>query len=191
MTAEPGSAIEPLKADHREIERVLVALETIADRIERGGEVPVRTLRSAVVFSQTFVDRCHHGKEELCLFPCLEKRGIPKEGGPIGMMLHEHQVGRDFVAKIQDALDRHEQGEKNASELSGLCSDYVAHIRQHIFKEENVLFRMGDEVMRNEDRLSSLSCYEKTEEEKVGEEKHEEMLELAKELESSGGVSES
>ena len=68
------SATALLKADHRIIEKVLGALEGAARVMESGGEVPTKLLEDALEFSQTFVDRCHHGKEEACLFPCLEKK---------------------------------------------------------------------------------------------------------------------
>jgi hemerythrin-like domain-containing protein len=60
----------------------------------------------------------------------------------------------------------------------------VGHLRQHIFKEENVLFRMGEGVMSSEDHTTSTSCYERTEEERVGKDKHDEMLRLAKQIQS-------
>ena len=179
---EDASPTELLRNDHRVIEQVLGELEAASERIRRGEKVPVETITKAVVFSQSFVDACHHGKEEACLFPCLEKKGIPREGGPIGMMLYEHQVGREYVMKIQDALARHVDAEAEGAELSKLCSEYVAHIRQHIFKEENVLFRLGDQVMRTKDMAETSECFERTEEEKLGKGKHEEMLKLAEEL---------
>lgn len=181
---ESSSATELLRGDHRTIMRVLDSLEVVAERMARGEEVPVETLREAVIFGQTFVDRCHHGKEELCLFPCLEKRGIPREGGPIGMMLYEHQVGRDLVMRIQAALSMYEEEKTGARELAGLCSEYTTHLRQHILKEEAVLFRMAERVMSGGDHAGSAACYERTEEEKVGREEHGEMLRLADEMES-------
>lgn len=179
---ESTSATALLRADHRVIEQVLDSLDAAVAGMERGEEVPTETLRKAIEFSQTFVDRCHHGKEESCLFPCLEKRGIPREGGPIGMMLYEHQVGRELVAKIQAILSEYQEGRSDSGAVARLCADYTAHIRQHIFKEENALFRMGEEVMEEEDHSSSRSCFEKTEEERVGKEKHEEMHRLADEM---------
>lgn len=185
MPLEDVSPTEHLEREHRVIERVLDALEAISGRMSKGEEVPVETLTKMVAFSQTFVDGCHHGKEESCLFPCLEKRGIPREGGPIEVMLYEHQVGRDLVKKIQAELGIHKETGENGRELSRLCLEYVSHLRQHISKEEGVLFRMGDRVMDSEDRESSLNCYERTEEERVGEGKHEEMLKLADEIDST------
>ena len=169
------------------IEKVLDSIDAAVVRMRRGDGVPIVTLRKAVEFSQTFVDRCHHGKEESCLFPCLEKKGISREGGPIGMMLYEHQVGRELVARIQALLAEHEMRRSDPGELARLCAEYTGHLRQHVFKEENVLFRMGESVMDGEDHLSSRTCYEKTEEERVGKEKHEEMLGLAEEISRAAG----
>ena len=182
MSQGDASPTELLRNDHRVIERVLDALEGISTEIARGGEVPVESITKAVAFSQTFVDACHHGKEESGFFPCLEKKGVPREGGPIGMMLYEHQVGRDYVKKIQEELARHEGAATEGTELSRLCSEYVAHIRQHIFKEENVLFNIGDRVMDASDRERSLECYEQTEEQRIGKGEHEDMLRLAREI---------
>jgi hemerythrin-like domain-containing protein len=179
--SESGSAIARLKSDHRVIEGVLESVETMADEITQG-HVPVEALKRAVEFSQTFVDRCHHGKKELCLFPCLEKRGIPREGGPIGVMLHEHEVGRDLVKRIQDALGEYERERTDGNELRRLCLEYAAHLRRHISKEEYMLILMGETVMNREDHRGSTSCYERTVEERIGKRKHQEMLRLAEEM---------
>lgn len=176
------SSTELLKRDHRVIERVLGSLERIVEKIRRGGEVPVELIDEALLFSQTFIDKCHHGKEEVCLFPCMEKRGIPREGGPIGVMLVEHQIGREMVMKIREALLRHEKDTKAREDVTRICSDYVVHLRQHIFKEENILFQMGGGVMNDDDHKTTVECYERTEEERVGVAGHEEMLRLAEKL---------
>jgi hemerythrin-like domain-containing protein len=153
--------------------------------VKSGNDVPVDILRDAVLFNQSFVDRCHHGKEESCLFQCLETRGIPREGGPIGVMLYEHQIGREMVRKIQSLLEAYEADLGAKNELLRVCSEYVAHLRQHIFKEENILFQMGDAVMNQEDNMDSVECYERTEEQTLGPGKHEEMLNLAKKIGAS------
>ncbi len=177
-----------MKQDHRVIEKVLGAIEDAAERVRRGEEVPVQLLGEALEFSQVFVDRCHHGKEEVCLFPCLERKGVPNEGGPIGVMLREHQIGREMAGAIGAAL-KEDLGKPEArARVAALCTDYVEHLRQHIFKEENVLFGMGDSLMGRDDHESSVECYERTEEERVGFEKHEEMERLAEKLGSARGA---
>ena len=176
------SATAPLREDHRLIEKMLDALEGAARGMASGGEVPTKLLEDALEFSQTFVDRCHHGKEEVCLFPCLEKKGIPNEGGPIGVMLREHQIGREMALRVRVAMQEAASRPEVKAELAQLCRDYVDHLRNHIFKEENILFNMGDDVMDRVDHESSVVCYERTEEERVGESQHRAMVALAEKL---------
>ncbi len=179
------SATAPLREDHRLIEKMLDALEGAARGMASGGEIPTKLLEDALEFSQTFVDRCHHGKEEVCLFPCLEKKGIPNEGGPIGVMLREHQLGREMATRVRVTMQGDVTKPEVRAELAQLCRDYVDHLRNHIFKEENILFNMGDDVMDRVDHESSVRCYERTEEERVGESTHRAMVSLAQKLGSA------
>jgi hypothetical protein len=57
-------------------------------------------------FFRNFADRCHHSKEEDELFPKMVEHGIPKEGGPIGVMLMEHDQGRAFVRGMSEAAEQ-------------------------------------------------------------------------------------
>ena len=161
------------------IKRVLAALHAMLT----GEDVPITSLGDLVMFSQTFVDRCHHGKEEMCLFPCLEQRGIPREGGPIGVMLMEHEMGRRLVRAIEDAVRRHEAGEASRDEVFARVREYVDLLEGHILKEEEVLFRMADHVMGRDDVQQTVACYERTEEERAGTGTHERMIAVAERME--------
>ena len=103
---------EILSDEHRVIERVLDALQRLT-------AVPVNPSleqwRKALEFFRHFADQCHHFKEEKVLFPALEEHGIPREGGPIGMMLAEHEEGRGHVRSMIDAMERVAQGNGAAS----------------------------------------------------------------------------
>ncbi|MGQ9493468.1 MAG: hemerythrin domain-containing protein [Anaerolineae bacterium] len=90
-------ATEQLMEEHRAIETVLNILENVCQRLETGKAVDAEHLEHILEFIRIFADRCHHGKEEDLLFPAMEKAGIPREGGPIGVMLIEHVQGRNYV----------------------------------------------------------------------------------------------
>jgi hemerythrin-like domain-containing protein len=77
------SATESLRRDHTLIEKMLNALKTISLLLKNGKRIPDSILNQAIDFSINFTNTCHHGKEEESLFPTLEKRGMPREGGPI------------------------------------------------------------------------------------------------------------
>ncbi|MFI5378889.1 MAG: hemerythrin domain-containing protein [Tepidisphaerales bacterium] len=142
-----------LRNEHRVIERVLGVLATLVKRFRSGGGFEKDAFLDCIQFFRLFADACHHGKEEALLFPKLEARGIPRERGPIGVMLYEHQVGRDLVRRMADAIQSGENGNPTAGMQAVEAADQlVAHLSQHIAKEDNILFVMGERVLSEDDQ---------------------------------------
>jgi len=141
-------SVERLKAEHELIERGLNLLEKAITRIEAGQSLPHGFSQWAPRFFQQFADQCHHAKEEDVFFPVLKQRGIPEQGGPIGVMLYEHELGRDWVDRMREAS---EAQPFHARKFAEAAKEYIALLRQHIFKENNVLFRMAERVMTEAD----------------------------------------
>ena len=174
---------EILSDEHRVIERVLDALQRLT-------AVPVNPSleqwRKALEFFRHFADQCHHFKEEKVLFPALEEHGIPREGGPIGMMLAEHEEGRGHVRSMIDAVEQVAQGNGAASTtLMDHARAYVTLLREHIQKEDDILFRMADEVIPEEEQRRILKDFENHEAEEMGAGAHEKYLGIARELEGA------
>jgi hemerythrin-like domain-containing protein len=144
-----------LKAEHQIILRVIGVLQRLVHRSERGEGFDHSALARCVEFFRLFADACHHAKEEDLLFPVLESRGIPKDGGPIGVMLYEHSVARQLTADMADALGfvRTSEGE-GRKRFHAAAHEYIELLTHHIFKEDNVLFNMGDRVLSEEDQRS-------------------------------------
>ena len=146
--AETDTPTTVLREEHLVILKVLDALERVLNKGSALSTQNVETLAKYVSFFQLFADACHHGKEEDLLFPELEARGIPREGGPIGVMLAEHEQGRGFVRQMREALPGARAGEAAAVDaLVSAGRDYIDLLRQHIDKENNVLFMMADRVV--------------------------------------------
>ncbi len=141
-------AVERLKSEHDLIERALSLLEKAVIRIEAEQSVPEGFSQWAPRFFQQFADQCHHAKEEDVFFPVLKQRGIPEQGGPIGVMLHEHVLGRDCVGRMRDAANSQPFDSRT---FAAAARQYLPLLRQHIFKENNVLFRMAEQVLSNAD----------------------------------------
>lgn len=173
------SVTDQLKEEHKVIERMLDVLRVASDRLERGEEVSMDVFREAVDFIRNFADRCHHGKEEETLFPVLEERGIPREGGPIGVMLTEHEQGRGFVGALTEAVERYARGDEAAKAvIIENARGYVNLLRQHIPKEDTVLFPMVDRLLGDEDQRRLLERFEEVEEERIGKGKHQHYIDL-------------
>jgi len=69
-------------------------------------EGPAPALVGLLVDYLHYVDRCHNHKEELHLFPKLEAKGMPRHGGPLGVMLQEHERGAADPVAPRAAGDR-------------------------------------------------------------------------------------
>src|SRR3990167_9821333 len=109
-------ATEALKNDHRVIEKVLHVLEAASKKIDQGGEVPVDVLKKAADFIRNFADSYHHGKEENILFKSMEEKGFPREGGPIGVMLMEHDEGRGYERGLVEGIEKNAAGDSRSEE---------------------------------------------------------------------------
>ncbi|NMB63505.1 MAG: hypothetical protein GYA16_01410 [Spirochaetes bacterium] len=99
-------ASEDLIQEHEGILYGLQILEKMVERYNRTKSINVDEVNEIINFFKLFADKCHHGKEEGLLFPEMEKAGIPKENGPIGQMLYEHDEGRKYIKSMEEGLDK-------------------------------------------------------------------------------------
>ncbi len=174
---------EQLKEEHQGITSMLKILERVCEKLETRAKVDSAHLEGIVEFFRVFADKCHHGKEEDLLFPEMEKAGIPKEGGPIGVMLAEHAQGRAYVRAMGDAATRYKQGEPRArTEFAESARNYITLLAQHIQKENNVLFPMGDRALGKEKQKKLVEDFEELERERIGAGTHESFHELLHQL---------
>lgn len=177
-------ATDDLKNEHQGIELMLKILQAIAGKLGQNEQIGSGQLNGIMEFLSIFVDKCHHGKEEEFLFPALEAAGVPREGGPIGVMLNEHEQGRQLVAKLKDDVTRHTSGDKTAAAGFQLTtSEYVTLLTQHIEKEENDLFAMADAKLDAVKDAELFEAFEQLEKERIGPGKHEEFHALLNRLE--------
>ena len=178
--------IEDLKTEHEAVRITLRILDSICKETEKTGAISnPEHLGQLIEFFRIFVDTCHHGKEEELLFPALEDVGVSREGGPIGVMLKEHQQGRDLVAKMNVALARYSEGHREAvSDLIQHARAYIVLLNQHIDKENNVLFPMADRHLARAKQVELGEGFETIEKEKIGAGKHEAFHRMIESLEN-------
>jgi hemerythrin-like domain-containing protein len=181
---QPDLPSAVMKREHGFIKRVLCVLEYLIQRSLRGEGFEVAALRQCVEFFRSYADACHHAKEEFLLFPVLVNRGIPRVGGPIGVLLEEHEQGRAFITRMNRALEDFEKGDGDAEErFREPAAGYLRLLRQHIDKEDNVLFELGDKVMTDEDQESLRAGFRKVCCTEPGGRRHEDLERLAEDLE--------
>lgn len=140
--------LRSLVSEHERVLAVLSALQQFASLAAPPPAEPRETLRAFVRFFREYLDQKHHAKEEDLLFPALIAAGMPRDAGPVGCMLHEHESGRRLLAGIATisegtgAFTELEQGM-----LAEFARQYVPLLTQHIAKENQMLYPMAARLL--------------------------------------------
>lgn len=182
-------ATEDLIHEHTAVLDALEILDKVAAAVAAERQDAPAHLEQLLDFFKGFVDRCHHGKEEDVLFPELERLGVRREGGPIGVMLSDHEVGRGHVRALIENLERLRRGEADAA--TGIvehASAYRDMLQAHISKENNVLFRMADRLVPQDVAARMVGRFDVIERDRVGEGQHEAYHAMLHELKDHYGV---
>jgi hemerythrin-like domain-containing protein len=167
-------ATDELVKEHQGIELMLRIMQAVAEKLKGGDRIPAGELSSILEFLSVFVDQCHHGKEEEFLFPALEAAGVARVGGPIGVMLKEHEQGRRLVSHLRDAVTGYTSGDDAASsDIQSTIGEYEALLTQHIEKENKVLFPMADARLDSTKDHALFEAFENLERDRIGPGKHE------------------
>ena len=141
-------ATEILMEEHQVIEGVLGTLEGAALAVEQNKNVRPGFFLDAADFIRGFADGCHHRKEENVLFKAMSASGIPVQGGPIGVMLAEHERGRELTRAMRAGAEKWQNGDETGRlEALKAVNAYAALLRQHIAKENTILFPMADRTI--------------------------------------------
>lgn len=180
---------DDLKHEHNAVLVALQLLEKIAAAVVAKDDQAPAHLDQLLDFFRGFVDRCHHGKEEDILFPELERRGVPREGGPIGVMLWEHEVGRGHVRAITEELECVKRGDaRGAAAITDHAWAYQQMLQAHIHKENNVLFPMADRLVPGDVADKLYEQFEALERDRIGDGKHEAYHDMLHHLKGHYGV---
>ena len=177
------TATQILRNEHDAILGMLDATEEAARFLAAGEPLEPRILDGLLEFFQLFADRCHHGKEEELLFPKLAAKGMPSRMGPIGVMLMEHDEGRSLIRQMKEAASEYQQGRPEAgTRWAQAARAYVYLLREHILKENNILFVMAERMLTDQEQEELSAAFEKVEEEKMGPGTHQRLHALMEQL---------
>jgi hemerythrin-like domain-containing protein len=124
------NAIETLRSEHQTILAVMARLEAKA-RSSVDGKLPRSYVEAAIEFIHAYVDGNHHEKEERVLFVTMTDD--PWLSRIADTMAFDHDDGRMLTGAIERAL-------KTDRPVCQPILDYVAFIRDHIRREDEVIF---------------------------------------------------
>ena len=159
-----NKSINMLVKEHEKILLVVDALEKKCGFLESGENVDKDFFTKVIDFIRNYADRFHHAKEEDILFREFNK--CAEEGcvhcNPVEQMLHEHDLGRDFVKGLEKGLN-----ENNKKKILENARGYIQLIREHIFKEDNILYPMADESLSKEVQEDMLKKFKNIENQRI------------------------
>jgi hemerythrin-like domain-containing protein len=173
-----SKAIADLMNEHEAILSAIQTLESMMVIMEKAPSVEPKDIHDFIGFLKEFADKCHHGKEEGLLFPALIQAGLPEKGGPIGVMLADHAQGRQFIREMEEALSP----QVDRVKLAQAAKAYATLLRNHIQKENMMLFPMTEKMLTEAQLEQLYEGFEEHEEKVIGQGRHEELHAMLKSL---------
>lgn len=149
-----------LVEEHKLILRMIALLERNAGRTAEGSYSNWQFYLDGVDFIRNYADRFHHAKEEDVLFEALIKNGMPRENSPIAAMLMEHDQGRAYVRAMEAAAAGAMAGKNvDMTALAQNARAYVELLREHISKEDGILYPLAERVIADTLRNDIVAGY--------------------------------
>lgn len=137
-----------LSSDHEISERVFDAFQ----RVLASTTAPSAAVVTDVLeYCKGYVERCHNRKEETHLFPLLEARGLSRIGGPLRVLLLEHEQSATELAAFARAAEAYASGDDVLPALRKAFTGYAGVLRDHFWKENDILFPMARKMLDEED----------------------------------------
>lgn len=154
--------------EHRLILRMIALLERNAPRTSDGSYTNWQFYLDGIDFIRNFADRFHHAKEEDVLFEALVNNGMPRENSPVAAMLMEHDQGRAFVKAMETAVLAVLAGQPGTEQaIADNALAYAALLREHIEKEDEILYPLAERIIPEEMRDAIIARYAAAEADKM------------------------
>ncbi len=106
---------------------------------------------------------------------------MPRQAGPIGVMLKEHEQARSYVKGMKEAL-KNINDPKARKQFVENAWAYVHLLKQHIDKEDNILYPMAEQKLSEKMMERLLEEFDRVEREETGEGVHEKYHQLLHKL---------
>jgi hemerythrin-like domain-containing protein len=160
MNAQKIDVTAVMVAEHQLILRLIALVEANTAAMEAGRFRDWQFFLDAVDFIRNFADRFHHAKEEDVLFRELVAGGMPQQNSPVAAMLMAHDQGREFVRGLEEAAQQALAGEAGqVPAIAANAKGYAALLRDHIDKEDHILYPLAERILPAEVRPKMLADY--------------------------------
>ena len=142
--------IDLLLEEHRNIEKLLLVAEHELAIFDSSGRPDYEILQTIIQYFQDYPESCHHPKEEM-IFEKLKTRDSAS-AKRFGDVEAEHEVETRRLQSFARAVDSVLADQEFLRESFHLAvHDFIAHQREHLRKEELLLFPAAAKALRPED----------------------------------------
>ncbi|MBU0483056.1 MAG: PAS domain-containing protein [Proteobacteria bacterium] len=177
---------EYLIAEHELIERCMAVLRENLEKLDDLSHDSLK-MKRAIDFLLEFGDKIHNTKEEKFLFPLMQVRGVPVEGGPLGVMIMEHEAERNLLREMSMKVAGLAAASfEDVVDFKGDGLEYLTIRAEHIWKENDILYPMGRKILSDGDNESLLAEFVKINIETYGENAWQKFSQMATEVEKGG-----
>jgi hemerythrin-like domain-containing protein len=139
-----------LQQEHRNIEKLLRVLEQELKVFDRRERPDYEIFQAIIDYFKEYPDSCHHPKEDI-VYEILKQRN-PAVAGTVGDVEAEHEIEgerlRRFAQLVGDVLADQELPRET---FHAAVQEFIEHQRQHMAKEEQLLFPAALEVLTPDD----------------------------------------
>jgi hemerythrin-like domain-containing protein len=145
-----SNIIQILLEEHRNIDKLLLVLEHELEVFDRSEEPDYEILRAVIEYFQDYPENCHHPKEDV-VFEKLKLRD-PAAAARIGDAEAEHKIETQRLRRLVEAVEEILAGREFLRQtFHDVAFDFIKHQRQHMDKEERLLFPAAVQRLRPED----------------------------------------
>jgi hemerythrin-like domain-containing protein len=138
--------IEILSDEHKKMLTIANVLEAMSKQAEALSEYDKTDVDGIVQILRAYGDNLHQAKEEGALFPVYTKQCDTSQYAAVRHMLYEHDQDRSLMGGMEDAVAR-----ANPAQFSEYAMRLANILRNHIYKEDNILFEMIANQLTPED----------------------------------------
>jgi hemerythrin-like domain-containing protein len=126
--------------EHKIILRALDVLDAMSAGVEAKQELDERDVDELLDFLRWFGDAHHQAKEETILFPAL-KTVAAAQARPVEHMTLEHNQERALIEELEKNVRL-----RKLSDFVSSANRLSSVLRNHIYKEDEILFETADSI---------------------------------------------
>jgi len=162
-----------LKREHDAMTIVLDAMKRRANNIREQNKIDLFRIGQIIGFLWTYIDQCHHKKEEKILFPALLECEIPWATDTIHQLVKSHRLAHGFLKEIDDKFRDYLAGRtQTLDRLPSSMFKFISLEENHIKTVNEILLPFCDKVLNQNQQKNISLNFRRIQDHQVAHYKH-------------------